>query len=70
MDIAALKDTGLIPENSVRVCCIGDGAPWIWGRIREILPLAREILDFYHCSEHLHSLVHLQYDKGSKEVRQ
>jgi len=69
-DIEAIKQAGLIPEKAARVCCIGDGAPWIWNRLREILPTAKEILDLYHCSEHLHGAAHLQYGKGTKEARE
>ena len=49
--LLTIKNAGLIPEDKVRLCVIGDGAPWIWNRIREIFPTAKEILDYYHCSE-------------------
>lgn len=61
---------GLIPEKKVRVCLIGDGASWIWNRIREALPSAKEVLDYYHCSEHLHVVAHLQYGKGTRQARE
>jgi hypothetical protein len=28
-----VKDAGLIPEETVRLCVIGDGAEWIWKHI-------------------------------------
>ncbi len=28
-DLLAIKQAGLIPEDKVRICTIGDGAPWI-----------------------------------------
>jgi UMF1 family MFS transporter len=38
----------LIPEEKVRICVIGDGAPWIWNRIKEIYPDAKKVLDYFH----------------------
>lgn len=38
------------------VVALGDGAAWIWERIRQIAPQAVCILDFYHASEHLQAL--------------
>ncbi|MCI5137710.1 MAG: hypothetical protein D3922_04675 [Candidatus Electrothrix sp. AR1] len=58
------------PEERVRLCVIGDGAPWIWNRIKELYPDAKEILDYYHCAEHLHDLAHAQYGKGSNKARE
>ena len=66
-DLLSIKDAGLIPEDKVRICVIGDGAPWIWNRIREIYPKAKMVLDYYHCSEYLYDLAHTQY--GQKESK-
>jgi hypothetical protein len=44
---------GLIPEDRVRLCVIGDGAPWIWNQIKELFPSAHQVLDYYHCAERL-----------------
>ena len=49
-----VKWAGLIPEEQVRMCVIGDGAKWIWNRARELFPSAVPILDYYHLSERLH----------------
>jgi hypothetical protein len=32
---------------------IADGAKWIWNRIDELYPHSTQILDFFHCKEHL-----------------
>jgi hypothetical protein len=56
-----LKEAGLIDESLVRLCVIGDGAQWIWNRVKELFPTAREILDFYHCSEYIHDVASNQY---------
>ena len=49
-----VKEAGLIPEEQVRLCVIGDGAKWIWKQAKETFPSAVQILDRYHLSEHLH----------------
>ena len=43
--------------SKIRLVFIGDGAKWIWDRIRELANLRSVyILDFYHASEHLSEL--------------
>ncbi|MFC1715866.1 ISKra4 family transposase [Candidatus Poribacteria bacterium] len=56
-----VKAAGLIDETLVRLCVIADGMPWIWKRVKELFPTAREILDFYHCSEYIHDVALNQY---------
>jgi hypothetical protein len=56
-----VKAAGLIPEDQVRLCVIADGAPWIWKQVQRLFPSAVEILDYYHCCEHLHKVATLQY---------
>jgi transposase len=68
--LLTIKDAGLIPENKVRLGAIGDGASWIWNRIREIFPDIKEILDFYHCSEYIHDLADIQYSKGTRKAQE
>jgi hypothetical protein len=51
----------LIPEAEVRLRGIADGACWIWKQAQTLFPSAVEILDYYHCSEHLHKVATLQY---------
>ena len=69
-DLLQIKQTGLIPEDKVRICAIGDGAPWIWNRIKEVYPDAKKVLDYYHCSEYLHDLANAQYGKKSQKARE
>jgi len=69
-DFLEIKQAGLIPENKVRICVIGDGAPWIWNRAKEIYPDAKKVLDYYHCSEYLHDLANAQYGKNSQKARE
>jgi len=63
--IRAAKEAGLIPENRVRLCVVADGAAWIWNRVEELFPRAKQVLDFYHCAEHLHAVAAAQYGKGT-----
>jgi hypothetical protein len=63
-----IKRAGLIPEESVRLCVVADGAAWIWNRIEELFPNARQVLDFYHCSEYLHAVAAAQYGKRTDQA--
>jgi hypothetical protein len=56
-----IKDAGLIPEDTVRLCVIGDGAEWIWKHVQALFPGACQVLDYYHCSESLHRVAYAQY---------
>jgi hypothetical protein len=56
-----IKDEGLIPEDTVRLCVIGDGAEWIWKNVQALFPEATQVLDYYHCSEYLHKVAYAQY---------
>ena len=49
-----VKEAGLIPEEQVRLCVVGDGASWIWKYVHSLFPKARQVLDYYHCAEYLH----------------
>ncbi len=69
-DIVKIKEAGLIPEEKVRLGIIGDGAPWIWNRCKEIFPTAKEILDYYHCSEYVHGVANAHYGKETREAQQ
>jgi len=52
-----IKKLNLFPKDKVRLCCLGDGAEWIWDAFNSVFPDARQILDYYHCAEHLHEFV-------------
>jgi len=56
-----VKEADLIPEASVRLCVIGDGAEWIWKHVEALFPQACQVLDYYHCSEYLHKVAKAQY---------
>ena len=56
-----VKDAGLIPEETVRLCVVGDGADWIWKHVQALFPDACQVLDSYHCSEYLPKVAYAQY---------
>lgn len=56
-----VKAAGLIPEDEVRLCVLGDGAKWIWKQVQALFPTAVQILDYYHCREHVHKVGALQF---------
>lgn len=68
--LSIIRDAGLIPEDKVRLCIIGDGAPWIWKKPFEVFPKAKQVLDFYHCSEYIHAAANAQYGKGTNQARE
>ena len=51
----------LIPVERVRVALLGDGAKWVWTQLKAAFPAGKEILDYYHCSEHVHQLAAVQF---------
>lgn len=56
-----VKDAGLIPEDTIRLCVIGDGAEWLWKHVQALFPHARQVLDYYHCAAYLHKVAKAQY---------
>src|SRR5918992_1540624 len=56
-----VKEAGLIPEEKVRLCVMGDGAEWIWKHVQALFPDACQVLDYYHCCEYLHKMAYAQY---------
>jgi len=59
--LQSIKELKLFPEDKVRVCCLGDGAAWIWDAFTMTIPDARQILDYYHCADHLHEFVSVKF---------
>lgn len=62
--LTEIKDKNLIPADKVRLCFIGDGAQWIWDIVKEVFPDCREVLDYFHCSEHLHAFANQHFGEG------
>jgi Uncharacterised protein family (UPF0236) len=65
-----VKEAGVLPEDQVRLCVIGDGAKWIWNQVNALFPTAVQILDYYHCSEHVHKVGGLQFGEDAVQERE
>jgi hypothetical protein len=56
-----VRQAGLIPEERVRLCVVADGASWIWTWVTALFPTAVQVLDYYHCTEHLYATAVAQF---------
>ncbi len=56
-----------IPQDQVRIALLGDGADWLWKHMIAYFPKGREILDYYHCAEHIHKVGKVQYGDRTVE---
>ena len=54
-----------IPQHSVRIALLGDGAGWLWKHMTSCFPKGREVLDYYHCAEHIYKVAEAQYGKDA-----
>jgi hypothetical protein len=59
-----------IPQDRVRVALLADGAEWLWPSMTACFPDGREILDFYHCAEHVHDAAKALYGEGELKAQQ
>jgi len=57
----------LIPQEMVRIALLGDGADWLWKHMTALFPKGRQILDYYHCVEHIYKVGKIQY--GEKDLK-
>ena len=58
-----------IPRDRVRIALVADGADWIWDVLVAHFPEGEEILDFYHCAEHVYETARAQYGEGTLEAQ-
>lgn len=58
----------LIPTEKVRIALVADGAKWIWTHLSTAFPTGKEILDYYHCSEHVHKVANLHFHDLNQQV--
>jgi hypothetical protein len=63
-----VKQAGLIPEDSVRLCVVADGAEWIWQHVQALFPQACQVLDYYHCAQYVHNVAKAQYGASLGKV--
>lgn len=56
-----------IPQADLRIGLLGDGADWLWKHMVTCFPKGRQILDYFHCAEHIHKVAKLQYGEKSQK---
>jgi hypothetical protein len=56
-----------IAQEDLRIGLLGDGAEWLWKHMASCFPKGRQILDYYHCAEHIHKVAKHQYGEKSKK---
>lgn len=56
-----------VPAARDSLVC-GDGAPWIWNLALEHFGDSRQVVDWYHATEHLYKAAHLAFGEGSAEA--
>lgn len=56
---------GRIPQDKVDIALLADGAEFLWTAMTRCFPDGRQILDFYHCSEHVHKVAATYYGEGT-----
>src|SRR2546425_1213833 len=59
-----------VPHDRVRIALVADGAEWIWDVGRDHFPKGEEILDDYHCAEHVYETARAQYGEGTLEAHE
>jgi hypothetical protein len=59
-----------IPRDRVRVALVGDGANWIWDAMLRHFPDGEQILDYFHCAEHVHETARAQFGDGTLEAQE
>jgi len=63
-----VKDAGLIPEDSLRLCVVAAGAQWIWQGVQQLFPTAAMILGYYHCAEHVYQVATAHYSDQPEQA--
>ena len=48
----------------------GRRAAWPWDVMHQHFPDGEEILDYYHCAEHVHATAHAQFGEGTLEAHE
>lgn len=59
-----------IPRDKVRVALVADGAEWTWDVMLRHFPEGEQILDYYHCAEHVHAMARVQFGEGTVEAHE
>lgn len=57
-----------LPEIDIPSVAVADGAPWIWKLVSKHFPKAQQVLDYYHCSEHIHAVASEQQNDAASAL--
>lgn len=57
-----------IPPDRVRTVLVADGAEWGWDLLTRHFPDGEQVLDYYHCAEHVYSAANAHYGEGTLEA--
>lgn len=57
-----------IPQDAVRIVLLGDGASWVWSSLTQAFPTGRQVLDYYHCKEHVYKVAEAHFDDASRAL--
>lgn len=52
----------LPPDLEIPIVLVADGAAWIWTTMAKAFPNGRQVLDYYHCAEHVWEVANAQYE--------
>jgi hypothetical protein len=56
-------------DRAARQVMVGDGAPWIWNQAELRFPDARQVVDWYHATEHLGQVGRAGFGDTAPELR-
>jgi hypothetical protein len=57
-------------DRAQELVVLGDGAEWIWKLAERHFPQALQILDYWHMTEHLYTVAHAQFGKGTDAAKE
>jgi len=52
-------------EQAGELVVLGDGADWIWNLCAQHFPQALQIVDYWHMTQHLYTVAHARFGKGT-----
>jgi len=65
-DLAVVAER--IPCDQVRIALLGDGADWLWNHMTTCFPKGRQVLDYYHCAEHIYKVANAHYGQATEQA--
>ena len=56
-------------QNEKEMVFICDGSKWIWKWVDEYFPQSVQILDFYHCKEHIYAFAKIYFKTDAQKTK-